>query len=177
MANHSSILALRIPGTVWKSKKIWHPKMRTSGQKVSNMLLGKRRGQLHYRKNEAPRPKWKWCLIVDVSGGENKVWCCKGQYCIGIWNVKSMNQHKLDVFKQEMAGLNMGIFSDSKITMKGDYSNEIKRHLFLGRKAMTNLDSILKSRDITLPKVHIVKALIFLRVMYNLHWTIKQDEH
>ena len=136
-----------------------------------------RRGQLHSRKNEAPRPKWKWCLIVDVSGGENKVWCCKGQYCIGIWNVKSMNQHKLDVFKQEMTGLNMGIFSDSKITMKGDYSNEIKRHLFLGRKAMTNLDSILKSRDIALPKVHIVKAMIFLRVMYNLHWTIKKAEH
>ena len=88
-----------------------------------------------------------------------------------------MNQHKLDVFKQEMAGLNMGLFSDSKITMKGDYSNEIKRHLFLGKKAMTNLDSILKSRDITLPKVHIVKALIFLRVMYNLHWTIKKAEH
>ena len=66
---------------------------------------------------------------------------------------------------------------DSKITAYGDCGPEIKRHLFLGRKAMTNLDSILKSRDITLPKVHIVKALIFLRVMYNLHWTIKKDEH
>ena len=66
-----------------------------------------------------------------------------------------MNQRKLDVFKQEMAGLDIGIFSDSKITMKGDYNNEIKRHLFLGRKAMTNLDIILKSRGITLPtKVH-----------------------
>ena len=65
----------------------------------------------------------------------------------------------------------------SKITVDGERSHEIKRHLFLGKKAMTNLDSILKSRDITLPKVHIVKALIFLRVMYNLHWTIKKAEH
>ena len=90
-----------------------------------------------------------------------------------------MNQHKLDVFKQEMAGLNMGIFSDSKITMKGDYSNEIKRHLFLGRKAMTNLDSILKSRDITLPtKVHVVRATVFPVVMYRCESrTISKAEH
>ena len=59
------------------------------------------------------------------------------------------------------------IFLGSKITVDGDYSHEIKRHFFLGRKAMTNLDRILESRDITLPtKVHIVKALVFLAVMY-----------
>ena len=59
------------------------------------------------------------------------------------------------------------IFSDSKITADGDYSHEIKRHLLLGRKVMTNLDSILKSRDITLPtKVHLVKAMVFPVVMY-----------
>ena len=53
-------------------------------------------------------------------------------------------------------------FGGSKITTDGDYSHEIKRHLFLGRKAMTNLDSILKSRDITLPtKVHLLKAMVF----------------
>ena len=61
-----------------------------------------------------------------------------------------------------MAGLNMGIFLDSKITVKGNWSNEIKRPLFLGRKAMTNLDSILKSRDITLPtNIRVVKAMFF----------------
>ena len=66
----------------------------------------------------------------------------------------------------------------SKITADGDCSHEIKRRLLLGRKAMTNLDSILKSRDITLPtKVHLVKALVFLVVMYGYDsWTIKKAE-
>ena len=66
----------------------------------------------------------------------------------------------------------------SKITADGDYSHEIKRHLLLGRKAMTNLDSILKSLDITLPtKVHLVKATVFPVVMYGCEsWTIKKAE-
>ena len=64
----------------------------------------------------------------------------------------------------------------SKITADGDYSHEIKRHLHIGRKAMTNLDSILKSRDITLPtKVHLVKAMVFPVVMYGCEsWTVKK---
>ena len=67
----------------------------------------------------------------------------------------------------------------SKITADGDYSHEIKRHLLLGRKAMTNLDSILQSRDITLPtKVRLVKAMVFPVVMYGCEiWTIKKAEH
>ena len=66
----------------------------------------------------------------------------------------------------------------SKITADGDCSHEIKRHLFLGRKAMTNLDSVLKSRNITLPtKVHLVKAMVFQLVMYGCeNWTIKKAE-
>ena len=70
------------------------------------------------------------------------------------------------------------IFLVSKITVNGDCSHEIKRHFLLGRKAMTNLDSILKSRDITLPtKVHIVKAMVFPVVMYGCEsWTIKKAE-
>ena len=66
------------------------------------------------------------------------------------------------------------IFQGSKITADGDCSHEIKRHLLLGRKAMTNLDSIVKSRDITLPaKVHLVKAMVFPVVMYGCEsWTI-----
>ena len=60
------------------------------------------------------------------------------------------------------------ILGGSKITVDGDCSHEIKRHLLLGRKAMTNLDSILKSRDITLPtKVHLVKAMVFLVIIYG----------
>ena len=70
------------------------------------------------------------------------------------------------------------IFLGSKITADDDCSHEIKRHLFLGRKAMINLDSILKSRDITLPtKVHLVKAIVFPVVMYGCEsWTIKKAE-
>ena len=70
------------------------------------------------------------------------------------------------------------IFLGSKITADGDCSHEIKRHLLLGRKVMTNLDSIFKSRDITLPtKVHLVKAVFFPVVMYGCEsWTIKKAE-
>ena len=71
------------------------------------------------------------------------------------------------------------LFLGSKITADGDCSHEIKRRLLLGRKAVTNLDSIFKSRDIILPtKVHLVKAMIFLVVMYGCEsWTIQKAEH
>ena len=71
------------------------------------------------------------------------------------------------------------ILGGSKITAGGDCSHEIKRLLLLGRKVMTNLDSMLKSRDITLPtKVHLVKAVVFPVVMYGCeNWTIKKAEH
>ena len=71
------------------------------------------------------------------------------------------------------------IFFGSKITADGDCSHEIKRHLLLGRKVMTNLDSILKSRDTTLPtKVHLVKAMVFPVVIYGCEsWTVKKGEH
>ena len=71
------------------------------------------------------------------------------------------------------------ISGDSKITADGDCSHEIKRRLLLGRKVITKLDSILKSRDITLPtKVHLVKAMVFPVVMYGCEsWTIKKAEH
>ena len=80
---------------------------------------------------------------------------------------------------QTMVTVTNFIFWDSKITAGGDCSHEIKRRLLLGRKAMTNLDSILKSRDITLPtEVHIVKAMVFPVVMYGCEsWTIKKAEH
>ena len=70
------------------------------------------------------------------------------------------------------------ILGGSKITADGDHRHEIKRHLLLGRKAMTNLDSILKSRDITLPtKIHLTKALVFPIVMYGCEsWTVKKAE-
>ena len=71
------------------------------------------------------------------------------------------------------------IFWGSKITADGDFSHEIKRHLLLGKKVMTNLDSILKSRDIALlTKVCLVKAMVFPMVMYGCEsWTVKKAEH
>ena len=70
------------------------------------------------------------------------------------------------------------ILGDLKITADGDYSHEIERHLLLGKKLMTNLDSIFKSRDITLPtNVHLVKAIVFPVVMYGCEsWTVKKAE-
>ena len=71
------------------------------------------------------------------------------------------------------------VLGGSKITADGDCSHEIKRRLLLGRKVMTNLDSILKSRDTTLPtKIHLVKAMVFPVVMYGCEsWTVKKAEH
>ena len=82
------------------------------------------------------------------------------------------------ILRETMETVTDFIFLGSKITADGDSSHEIKRHLLLGRKAMTNLDSILKSRDITLPtKVHLVKAMVFPVVMYGFKsWTVKKAE-
>ena len=81
--------------------------------------------------------------------------------------------------REKMETVRDFIFLGSKITADGNCSQEIKRHLLLGRKAMTNLDRILKSRDITLPtKVRLVKAMVFPVVMYECEsWTIKKAEH
>ena len=67
------------------------------------------------RKNEETEPKQKQCLVVDVTGDGSKVRCCKGQYCIGTWNVRSVNQGKLEVVKQEMARMNVNILGISKL--------------------------------------------------------------
>ena len=84
---------------------------------------------------------------------------------------------KIDV--ETMETVSDFIFRGSKITADGNYSHEIKRCLLLGRKVMTNLDSIFKSRDITLPtKVHLVKAVVFPVVIYGCEsWTVKKAEH
>ena len=83
------------------------------------------------------------------------------------------------IYGETMETVTDFIFLGSKITADGDCSHEIKRCLLLGRKAMTNLDSTLKSRDITLPtKVRLVKAMVFPVVMYGCEsWTIKKAEH
>ena len=84
----------------------------------------------------------------------------------------------LQIDRETMETVTDFILGGSKITADGDYSHEIERHLLLGKKLMTNLDSIFKSRDITLPtKVHPVKAMVFPVVMYGCEsWTIKKTE-
>ena len=67
------------------------------------------------RKNEGMEPKQKQHPVVDGTGDRSKVWCCKEQYCIGTWNVRSMNQSKLEVIKQEMASVNFDILGISKL--------------------------------------------------------------
>ena len=98
-----------------------------------------------------------------------------------IWKMKIMASGPItswEIDGETVETVSDFIFLGSKITANGDCSHEIKRHLFLGRKVMTNLDSIFKSRDITLPtKVHLVKAMVFPVVMYGCEiWTVKKAE-
>jgi len=79
------------------------------------MLLEKS-GEIASEGNEETEPKRKWCPVVDLSGGEGKVQYCKEQYCIGTWNVKSMNQGKLEVVKQEIARVNIDILGIGELT-------------------------------------------------------------
>ena len=93
----------------------------------------------------------------------------------GIWS------HHVMAYRWGNSGnsVRLHFWGGSKITADGDCNHEIKKRLLLGRKVMTNLDSILKSRDITLPtKVHLVKAMVFPVVMYGCEsWTVKKAEH
>ena len=92
----------------------------------------------------------------------------------GIWS-----HHFMEIDEETVETVSDFIFGGSKITADGDCSHEIKRRLLLGRKVMTNLDSMFKSRDITLPtKMRLVKAMVFPVVMYGCKiWTVKEAEH
>ena len=98
---------------------------------------------------------------------------------LNIWKMKIMASGPITSWEIDGETVADFIFLGSKITAGGDCSHEIKRCLLLGRKVMTNLDSIFKSRDITLPKkVHLVKAMVFPVVMYGCEiWTVKKTEH
>ena len=90
------------------------------------------------RKNEETEPKQKQHPVVDVTGDGSKVWCCKEQYCIGTWNVRSMNQGKLAVVKQEMARVNIGILGISKLkwTGMGEFSSDDHYICFCGQESL-----------------------------------------
>ena len=90
--------------------------------KVFNRLPWKSRRQLvtnSCRKDEVSGPKQKWCSVVDVSGGESKVWCRKEQYCIATWIIRSMNQDKVNIVKQDMARVDISILGISELKWTG----------------------------------------------------------
>ena len=90
------------------------------------------------RKNEEMEPKQKQHPVVDVTGVGRKVHCCKEQYCIGTWNVRSMNQGKLVVFKQEMAGVNFNILGISKLkwTGMGEFNSDDPYIYYCGQESL-----------------------------------------
>ena len=98
---HSNILAWRNPSTVWKGKRYntrrWAPPRSEGVQYATGEE--QRAITISSRKNEAVGSQWKWCTVVNVFDGESKVWCYNKQYHLGTWNVRSMNQGKLDVVK------------------------------------------------------------------------------
>ena len=117
MVNHFSILALRISWTVWKGKKIRHWKKLPS--LVDAQCATGKEWRNTSRKNEEDKPKWKQHPGKDMTGDGSKVWCCKEQYCIGTWNVRSMNQGKQEIIKQGMARVNISILGISKLKWTG----------------------------------------------------------
>ena len=116
MANHFSILALRTPLTVQKRQKdMTSEDGPTQISRYPICYWGRAKSS---RRNEEAEPKQKWLQVVDMTG-ESKVWCCGKQYCIRTWNVKSMNQGKLEVVKQEMARVNIDILGISELKRAG----------------------------------------------------------
>ena len=90
------------------------------------------------RKNEEMEPKQKQHPVVDVIGDGSKVWCCKEQYCVGMWNVRSMNQGKLEVVKQEMARVNVDILgiSELKWTGMGEFTSDDHYIYYCGQESL-----------------------------------------
>ena len=95
------------------------------------------------RKNEEAESRWKQRPAVDVSGDASKVWCCKEEYCIGTWNVRSMNQAKLDVVKQEMARVNIDILeiSELKWTWMGEFNSDDHYIYYCGQESLKKWNS------------------------------------
>ena len=97
-----------------------------------------KRVEKYSRKNEEMEPKWKQCPVVDATGDGSKVQCCKEQYCVGTWNVRSMNQDKLEVVKQEMARVNINILeiSELKWTRMGEFNSDDHYIYYCGQECL-----------------------------------------
>ena len=103
------------------------------------------------RKNEEMEPKQKQHLVVDLTGDGRKLWCCKEEYCIVTWNVRSMNQGKLEVVKQEMARVNVDILGLSKLKWTGmcEFNSDDHYIYYCGKESLrrNGVDIIVKKRE------------------------------
>ena len=111
--------------------------MNSSGRQVPNMLL-EISWRNNSRKNEGMEPKQKQHPVVGVTGDRSKIRCCKEQYCIGTWNVRSMNQGKLEVVKQEMARVNINILGigELKWTGMGEFNSDDHCIYYCGQESL-----------------------------------------
>ena len=136
MAKHFSILALRTPWAEWKGKMIGHWK--TNSRSVGAQYASGDQWRNNFRKNEGMEPKQKQYPVVDMTGDRSKVWCYKQQYCIGTWNVRSMNQGKLEVDKQDMARVNVDILriSELKWTGVGEFNSDDHYIYYCGQESL-----------------------------------------
>ena len=136
MANHFSILALR---THEQRKR---QKDRTLKDELPRSVGAQyatgNQWRNNFRKNEGMEPKQKQYPVVDRTGDGSKVWCCKEQYCIGTWNVRSMNQGKLEVVKQETARVNVDILgiSELKWTWIGEFNSDDHYIYYCGQESL-----------------------------------------
>ena len=123
MATHSTVLAWRNPrdwGAWWAAiYGVAQSQTRLKWLSSNSSREELRRTINSSRKKVVAGPKWKQCSVVYVSGDESKIWCCKEQHCIGMWNVRSMNQGKLDMVKQEMVRININTLGISELTWTG----------------------------------------------------------
>ena len=141
MANHFSILALRTRWTVWTYFAFWQNDRILKEElprSVGAQYATGDQWRNNSRKNEGVEPKQKQDPVVDVTGDRSKVQCCKEQYCIGIWNVRSVNQGKLEVVKQEMARVNVDILGIStlKWTGMGEFNSDDHYIYYCGQESL-----------------------------------------
>ena len=141
MANHFSILALRNPMNSMKRQNdsILKEELPRS---VSAQYATGDQWRNNSRKNKRMEPKQKQYQVVDVTGDRSKVWCCKEQYCIETWNVRSMNQGKLEVVKQEMARVNVNILGISKLKWTGmsEFNSDDHYIYYCGQESLEEME-------------------------------------
>ena len=138
MANHLSILALRTPWTIWKGKKIRTLKDELPRLVAYLQYANGDQWRNNSRKNEGMEPKQKQHPVAARTDDRSKVWCYKEQYWIGTWNIRSMNQGKLEVVKQEMTGVNIDILGISELrwTGMGEFNSDDHYIYYCGQESL-----------------------------------------